>query len=121
MCPAWKQIWDVPASAKAGTGAEIVEETSCALLLLDLDDRNSLRVAKRWQTMITEGEGNKVVTTNIHHHTSVSSQFEQKETKIMHSSELKPRTYDYIHACCCDVNTNKPDSIIASDICLLFR
>lgn len=59
MYPAWKQIWDVPASAKAGTGAEIVEETSCALLLLDLDDRNSLRVAKRWQTMITEGRGNK--------------------------------------------------------------
>lgn len=51
-----KQIWDVPASAKTGTGPEIVEETSCALLLLDLDDKNSLRVAKRWQAMITEGE-----------------------------------------------------------------
>lgn len=50
------QIWDVPASGKTETGAEIVEETSCALLLLDLDDRNSFRVAKRWQTLITEGE-----------------------------------------------------------------
>ncbi|CAM9618495.1 unnamed protein product, partial [Scytosiphon promiscuus] len=52
--PAVLEIWDVPASAKTTVGTEMVTETSCALLLLDLDDRNSLRVAKRWQALITE-------------------------------------------------------------------
>lgn len=52
------QIWDVPASAKTEMGPEMVEETSCALLLLDLDDRNSFRVAKKWHTSITDGEVN---------------------------------------------------------------
>lgn len=51
-----EQIWDVPASAKTEMGPEIVEETSCALLLLDLDDRNSFRVAKRWRALISDGE-----------------------------------------------------------------
>jgi len=51
-----RQIWDVPASAKTEMGPEIVKETSCALLLLDLDDRNSFRVAKRWRALIAEGE-----------------------------------------------------------------
>ncbi|CAN0076964.1 unnamed protein product [Hapterophycus canaliculatus] len=56
--PAVLEIWDVPASAQTTVGEEIVSETSCALLLLDLDDRNSFRVAKRWQALVTEGKHN---------------------------------------------------------------
>ncbi|CAN0033897.1 unnamed protein product, partial [Ectocarpus fasciculatus] len=52
--PAVLEIWDVPASAKTSLGPEIAAETSCALLLLDLDDRNSFRVAKRWQSLVTQ-------------------------------------------------------------------
>lgn len=51
-----EQIWDIPASAKTAIGPEIVAATSCSLLLIDLDDWNSFRTAKRWHSSIMEGE-----------------------------------------------------------------
>lgn len=51
-----KQIWDVPASAKVNIGEEVVAETSCALLVFDLDDRKSFGVAKQWHSTISAGE-----------------------------------------------------------------
>ena len=51
-----EQIWDVPASSKTPIGPEIVAATSCSLLLIDLDDWNSFRTAKRWHSLIMEGE-----------------------------------------------------------------
>eukprot|EP00904_Undaria_pinnatifida_P001025 jgi/Undpi1/10923/HiC_scaffold_3.g01449.m1 len=52
--PAVLEIWDIPASAKTVIGPEILAGTSCSLLLIDLDDWNSFRTAKRWHSMIME-------------------------------------------------------------------
>lgn len=65
LCLAPEQIWDIPASAKTAIGPEIVAATSCSLLLIDLDDWNSFRTAKRWHSSIMEGERVKDALTGL--------------------------------------------------------
>lgn len=35
---------------------DIVAETNCAVLVFDLEDRNSFSAAKRWHRLLTSGE-----------------------------------------------------------------